>query len=293
METTVTPPQNVVRFYSNLEYALQCVGFKEIALLHADKLNDPFDPPFYFVNDFDNSYMKLIEWVREYHQGDLRTFQERMPEANWNTFVGQIQEYFQSLRRHAFIFSATAVDKNSHPEHSLHMWSHYGNGHRGVAIQFDTTLLARSVIEGTKDQDTNDATTGQPWWPVGYASTPPTVTREAIFQFVTSDKEEPDQEAWLESDLGKIIRSTTRSKSIEWIRENEWRLLTHNEDTRLDVQRVPLLDGTVTALYLGCRIRDDMRGRLIFETRRNFPRAEIFEAQKVERTFSLEFQRVS
>lgn len=36
------PPQHVIRFYGNIQYALECIGFKQITFLHIDKLNDPF-----------------------------------------------------------------------------------------------------------------------------------------------------------------------------------------------------------------------------------------------------------
>jgi hypothetical protein len=56
-------PRSVVRFYGNTQYAAESIGFKEITFLHLDKLNDPFDPYFFFETDFSDSYSNLVDYV--------------------------------------------------------------------------------------------------------------------------------------------------------------------------------------------------------------------------------------
>lgn len=40
-------PQQVVRFYGNVDYAMDVIKNRQIAFVHVSTLNDPFDP-YYF-----------------------------------------------------------------------------------------------------------------------------------------------------------------------------------------------------------------------------------------------------
>ena len=79
---TVSPPQHVIRFYGNPQYALESIGFKEITFLHSDKLNDPLDPPFYFMTDFNKDYQVLINYIQQQHSRDLQRFNYRLPKES-------------------------------------------------------------------------------------------------------------------------------------------------------------------------------------------------------------------
>jgi len=59
-------PENVMRFYGNTQYAMECIGFKEITFLHPDKLNDPLDPNFYFYTDFNENYQTLLNYIQRH-----------------------------------------------------------------------------------------------------------------------------------------------------------------------------------------------------------------------------------
>lgn len=98
------PPQHVMRFYGNTDYAIQSIGFREITFLHRDKLNDPFDPHFFFTTDFSDSYTALIDCVQQYHTKDLQKFKNLLPQENWTQFVDNIEGDFNSLRNSTFFF---------------------------------------------------------------------------------------------------------------------------------------------------------------------------------------------
>ena len=223
------PPQHVVRFYGNTDYAIQSIGFREITFLHRDKLNDPFDPHFFFTTDFSDSYTALIDRVEQYHRKDLQNFKDRLPQENWKQFVDGIEGYFNSLRNNTFLFSTSAINKDRHPKDNLYMWSHYGNGHRGLAIEFDTALLARGVLAGSKRLAGEETYLNEVWSEINYTATLPKITCESIFQFVINDSEKPDEVAREETDLAKLIQLMLRSKSIEWKTEDEWRLMWLNK----------------------------------------------------------------
>lgn len=287
------PPQHVMRFYGNTDYAIQSIGFREITFLHRDKLNDPFDPHFFFTTDFSENYADLIDCVQQYHAKDIQNFKDRFPQENWKQFVDGIERYFNSLWDNTFLFSTSAINKDKHPKDNLYMWSHYGSGHRGVAIEFDTVLLARAALAKNKRLAGEETNINEVWSEINYADKLPKITCESIFQFVINDSEKPDEVAWEGTELSKIIQLMVRSKSIEWRIEDEWRLMWLNDETKLKTQRLDLLDGTITAVYLGCLVTDYLKDSLVFETKRNFPNAEVFRGKKARGDFALVFEQLS
>lgn len=78
-----------------------------------------------------------------------------------------------------------------------------------------------------------------------------------------------------------------------WESEKEWRLIWKNDETKLNILRLDLIDGSITAVYLGCRIADNFKDDIIFEMNLNFPKAEIFMARKAKGKFALEFERIA
>lgn len=285
-------PNTVMRFYGNLEYAIQSIAFKEITFLHSDKLNDPFDPYFYFITDFNENYSTLIDFVQQRHAKDLRYFEDRLPQPNWDKLVEVMEDHFKSFLNSSFLFSTCAITKDKHPKDNLYMWSHYGNGHRGVAIEFDADLLSKSVLEKQKRLGNKDVNIDEVLFEINYTTEVPKITGESIFQFVMNDTESSDEKAWERSDLAKIIKQIVRSKSLEWAIENEWRLMWHNDETKAKVQRVNIQSECVVAIYLGCLIDSNAKDNLISETKQNFPKAKIFDGKKAKGEFALGFEQL-
>lgn len=281
-----------MHFFGKPQYALECIALKQITFLHIDKLNDPFDPYFYFETDCEN-YQALINHVQQHHQNDLHSFIQRLPKQNWESCVKGIEGYFNNLRNSTFICSTCEISEDTHPKDNLYMWSHYGNGHRGVGIEFDTTLLARAVLERQKKLRGAELDLNEVWCEVNYQDELPKITCEHIFQFVMNDTEVADEEAWSETGLAKILRELVSSKSMVWETEKEWRLMWRNDETRLKILRLDLIDDTITAVYLGCRIADNINDDFIFETKSHFPKAEIFKARKTKGKFALYFERIA
>ena len=112
-------PKTLVRFYSNPEWAIDCLEDKEIAAPRASLLNDPFDPDLFILTD--------------------------CPE-----YIENFSSVEKSLRKEisdgTFLASFSAPDKNLHPKDNQYLWAHYANGHRGVALEFDFDLL-ESILE--------------------------------------------------------------------------------------------------------------------------------------------------
>lgn len=252
-----------------------------------------FDSHFYFETDFNEDYQTLIRYVRQNHAKDIHKFKERLPKQNWDGFIEYMQIHSNNFRDSVFIFSTSEISEENHPKDNLYMWSHYGNGHRGVAIEFDTTLLSKAVLERHKMLGGAEVRINEIFFKINYLNEIPKITCENIFNFVINDTPISDENAWMKTELADILRKRSSSKSIGWEIEKEWRIMWQNDETRLKVQRLDMIDDTITAVYLGFRyplidyqIDDD----LIFETKRNFPRAKIFNAIKGKGKSVLDFK---
>lgn len=288
-------PQRVIRFYGNCQYALECIGFKQITLLHIDKLNDPFDSHFSFETDFNEDYQALINYVQQHRAKDIQKFKELLSKENWERYIEGMENSSKNYRNSMFIFSTSEISEDSHPKDNLYMWSHYGNGHRGVAIEFDTNLLAKAVLEQQRMLGGVDIDLNEILFEINYPNEIPLIKCEHIVNFVLDDIH-IDEEAWMKKESGNILKERSCSKSMGWKIEKEWRLWRHNDETRLKVQRLDLIDDTITAVYLGFRyplIDDHKNDDLIFEMKRHFPRAEIFKVRKRKGKFALDFERIA
>jgi len=282
-------PNRVVRFYGNTDYAMQAIGFKEISFVRIDQLNDPFDPHIYFTTDFGDDYAALIDYVRQNHKEDFKIFSARLPEQNWKGFLTKITDRFASIRNSTFIFSTCAVSEKQHPKDNLYMWSHYGNGHRGVAIEFNTDLLAEAVISKEKTLNGERAQIGTVWNEISYAATLPKLSCEVIYESIMTADKEFKVEAWRQSKFSEIMPLMLRTKSLVWKEENEWRLMWHNDETNLNIQRLTLLDDTIAGLYLGCRVSDSAKQNMTSQLKRSFPNAFIYDGKKFAGEFTIKF----
>jgi len=251
------------------------------SVTHADKLNDPFDPPFYFITDFNKDYQALIKYVQQYHPDNLQRFKKHLPKKNWENFLTQIEEYFNKCRNNAFIFSTCAIDNNQeHPKDSLYMWGHYGNGHRGIAIEFDTNLLKRAVLKSLGKKVTEET---DPLFKICYQSDQPKITCRTIYQFVINN------ESSEKTELFDTIQFLLSTKSSVWKKENEWRFILSNNKSKRKIG-VALEDDTITALFLGCRTEDHVKDDLIFEIQHKFPNAKIYKSKIAQDNFALVFE---
>ena len=289
------PPNRVMRFYGNLQYTLETIALKQITFLHVDRLNDPFDANLSFETDFDDDYQTLINYAQQYYAKDFETFIMRLPKENWDGFLADMERHFNNSRNSSFIFSTSEVSETDHPKDNLYMWSHYGNGHRGVALEFDTHFLAKAVLQKVKVIEGEEVNLDEVWSEINYVNEVPKITCEHIINFVINDVPIPDEKVWSKTQLADILSKRYSSKNIGWQIENEWRLAWHNDETRLKIQRLDLIEDNITALYLGLRYpldNDNSNDDLIFEMRRNFPKAKIFKAMKGKGKSILDFKQI-
>lgn len=282
-------PLQVVRFYGNTDYALECIALKQITFVHIGKLNDPFDPVHVFFTDFNNSYEVLLSHVEQYHFQQLSSFKEKLPEPNWKKIVTSLSNIESRLQASSFVFSACAVRKESHPRDNLYMWGHYGNGHRGVAVEFNTTALAELNIK----QDAPDSEF--PWWEMKYKKEIPSITCENIVEFVLNAQPNADNLELFRPKLYSVIHQRLHSKGEVWQKEDEWRLVRENDETKLKIVRHDIPNNAIAAVYLGCRAaeQEQLRCAFIYETQRHFPSAKVFRANMRSGKYALDFEEIA
>jgi hypothetical protein len=76
-------PQQVMRFYGNVDYAMDVIKNRQIAFVHVSMLNDPFDPYYFFETDFGESHQNLIAHVSRNHPSDRPWFRARVTAQSW------------------------------------------------------------------------------------------------------------------------------------------------------------------------------------------------------------------
>ncbi len=165
------------------------------------------------------------------------------------------------------MFSCSAVTKDSHPKDNLYMWGHYGNGHRGVALEFDTRKVASLITEKHNKEKGDNLGPESAWVHIEYEAKMPPVTRKVFFEFFRNEREQSRHRTSLEGYYDK----TSRVKSLVWKREDEWRMLRHNNETRLKVHRVPIPPEAIPTVYIGLSTPSGSEADIVFETRLRVP----------------------
>ena len=115
-------------------------------------------------------------------------------------------EFYQKIVSYMGVISFTTDNK------SLLLWSHYGNSHTGVCLEFKRS-------EGSKLDDDNYS------FPIRYSS------------FVEDIK--------VRSDSKEMIADFYKYKADVWSYEKEWRLITPNPKSMID------FPGELTSIYFG------------------------------------------
>jgi hypothetical protein len=282
-------PQHVIRFYGNTDYALECIALKQITFVHVEQLNDPFDPVLDLITDFNDNYAALLSHILINQSSQLASFKERLPEQNWKDSVASLSNLASAIRATMFVFSTCAVREGSHPRNNLYMWGLYGNGHRGVAIEFNTTVLADIFMK-------QGAPNSEPrWWKMDYKKEIPKISCEDIIEWVMNAQPKADNLEAYGPKLSSKIRQILHSKGEVWKSEDEWRLVGENDETKLKIMRQDIPSCAVTALYLGCRAaeQEQLRNAFVYETQRHFPKANVFRANMRPGEFALDFEKIA
>jgi hypothetical protein len=188
----------LIRFYGNASFGLDVLNNRHIALVRVTLLNDPFDPYGFFETDFDN-YLGLLKYVRSHHPGDRPWFRVRISPRTWGATERTLRDFMTTLRTETFVLCASAPTETTHPKDNLYMWGHYGNGHRGLAIEYDPAAVGEAVLNHHYSES-NAPLIGEPWVQIEYSRSFRAISAEDAFQFFREmnevdarRKREPDE----------------------------------------------------------------------------------------------------
>jgi Protein of unknown function (DUF2971) len=251
---TVTPPPTVTRFYGNVDFALDVIRNTQITFVHVTLLNDPFDPYCFFETDFEAKYPNLLKHVRQHHPKDMPWFRAQVTPIIWGTTVHDIRAYLDKMRATTFMLSTSALSPDGlHPKDNLYMWGHYGNGHRGVAIEFDTEKLAAAVLKHHEIENAAPLNETSVWSKVEYAKTFAPIAAEDVFVFLQQEKllELGKIAARRETPLDQYYRRMSIIKSDVWQSENEWRLMWRSLTTAPPIYKCPITQECISNIYIG------------------------------------------
>jgi len=271
-------PLSLVRFYGNPDYAIDCIETKKLTLPHISKFNDPFDPALDFITEFQGDYDLFLNWVQiNKSNSKAKEFKKILTRQVWKKTFNNLKSYAKTTKNS--MFAACFCESNineAHPKDNLYMWGHYANGHRGIAIEFDTKVLISKF--GNKCV-----------YKIEYVDELPRITYEEGYKFFMF----PDS-----IELQDLIRQKydqiIRSKSKKWWKlEKEWRLMWTNDETILSYCKVPveglLPDNAILAIYLGCELDPNIIPKITVQAKKNHPNATIYKAEKVANTLALKF----
>lgn len=149
------------------------------------------------------------------------------------------------------------------------MWSHYADNHHGFCVKYQLNFVNQKNISSIKCG----------LFPVKYTSRVPKISPRELMKlkFNNNDLE-------LSNPVLKTAFKTLITKSRFWNYEKEWRLIisSHNSDilTNNVIQFV-----NIEAIYLGCRIEDNLKRHLINFAEDN--KIKIFQTTQSNEKFQL------
>lgn len=282
------PPETLTRFYGTLDYAIDLLRNHEIALVHASKMNDPFDPYFEFLNDFGDRYGAILNWIRD-HRGDreVRQFKRAFPYSSWDVAVRGIREKNNVLRSSVFLFCASAPMDGYRPSQNLYMWGHYGSGHRGVAIEFNSTSVAASVRRHQIAINSQFKAEIRPWTPVLYKERLEKISAGDFYEFIMSTERTVHT-----TQLVRQLNTISRVKSPVWKPEQEWRLLWRNDEIEPNIYCIPIEPSAIKTIFIGLRIEERTAEEIANVARANFPDASVVQCRARPGEFALDFNPI-
>jgi len=259
-------------------------------------LNDPFDVQLKLRFDFDSSQLhdKLIEQLEQAVFGEqepkgdpgraatalIKTFRTQRASLPRDVFKGlrPVLEFTapsakQALKEVNEVLARSNANLKlfcvAEKHDNLLMWAHYSKDHTGAVVKLRCLPELKSSLCFAI--------------PVTYQEDLPVVA---------------ELETWAEQINGLVVpqegdalfKRFACTKSKDWEYEREWRAFAavDREDGDGFAYR-GLYPEEIEAVYLGCRMNEETRGQIIEAVRGKVPHVQLYQAQKSETRFALEF----
>lgn len=125
------------------------------------------------------------------------------------------------------------------------------------------------------------------WEPVLYRDQIERLTAADIYDVLKAPAEEV-----LETKLAAQLNTVSRIKSTVWQPEQEWRLMSLNDEVETGIYKLPILPGSVHRVLVGLRVAEDCTAQIAAECRATFPEAEILKGSPRPGEFAIDFRPV-
>ncbi|MGR5096993.1 DUF2971 domain-containing protein [Vibrio maritimus] len=155
---------SVFKFSAGKQIHLDALANNKVYFSSINELNDPYEGLMAY-SDKGVTQSDAIAALTQVHMkttgsiGQARkvvlNLQKKLGKAGFNSFVdefcqNEIDNFVQYHRDHQFVLSlAMAYDNDLFPSplNSMMMWGHYGNGLRGMCVEYDFTIFKDSITQ--------------------------------------------------------------------------------------------------------------------------------------------------
>jgi hypothetical protein len=222
-------------FRSPFEFGFELEQLKEPFLRRASTLITQKDDPDLFE---DNPVTDVIRKARAHRlgAGDPANVQDLF-RRGFPQYVDRLKQGFESdrnvwleMKKTYRVLCLSAVRDN------ILMWSHYADEHKGAVLEFQPKIELGTEMRGARI--------------VEYSKeVPVAVTLEQFLLYITGQGAKPrPQDPFVKS---------VYTKSSDWSYENEWRILSKEEqEERGPISYRPFHPQELAAIYFGCRMSD-------------------------------------
>lgn len=295
--------------YTSVETAIRIINTEKILLNSPDNFNDPFDSEIYIeeyerykaLDLFINFYFqyllkedKLKFNFKEEHKNKAKylkiKIKNKIKKRNEFEYINDVDSLIELLNdddykkiskelRNKYDEEIKKVQRHSREEmlitcfsernNSILMWSHYGNLHKGVCLEFENDI--------------------NPLYIVNYSNEKPKFNIELATKIVIDAKLKHKKPS-LNDNLRENIISLFKTKSKDWEYEKEVRFITNVDEVRKGLSIFAyqnVSDGkyycncTVKKIYIGVKANGEQLNRLIqMALNRNIPIVYMKEDEK-------------
>jgi Protein of unknown function (DUF2971) len=258
------------RSFDESNIGLRLLTHNELWFASGVTFNDPFDSTLGYT--FDSLYTRTAEkWV---FQKAAQFMQDKSPEERKKFADQRLSEMrdpkkFESERSDMIkmnqdkfgICSLSALNDD------LLMWGHYAHKHQGFCVGLSVQHLTRLQFSLVGSKDVLDIEKVKYRWKI---------PRKDFFKSMLGKRNVDD------------VKDFMIVKYRHWKYEKEYRLVLWDH-TNFNLH---LLPGTITSLYLGCKISDENRTLVIQLARSLYPNIPVYQAKTNMDRFKLDFIKI-
>jgi hypothetical protein len=263
----IEKPSSLVRFYGNPEHAINCIKSNKISFGSVDNFNDPFDP----VREV---YLEDTDGFKNWVKNNKPQYSHKVKDHTAQHFINTANLTLKESIRNPYAISFSEC--NEKIKHSMYMWSHYANGHKGVAIEFDFDLLRKKFTKFLCQMT--------------YKESIKKISHNMLLDIFL--KKEKNQ--YIETALDNFS-----IKSTDWIQEEEWRIYTKDNKYEARIE-CDILSETIKSIYIGCisetyKVENSIKNVLEevkIAVSAKQPNAKIYQAKKDLRNLAITFEEI-